>query len=139
MADISETTVFIATGMFLLPRLIDATIGAFRWSAQRNVETADKAKEKAEKEFDELVEDVGRLDRDVVQLTAAHNAHKDSVNTALGSIDGRLVALDNRVAAQGKAYEERIAEGFKRLEIELNRKLAQMANDVEKRGRRGRS
>jgi hypothetical protein len=133
MADISESTVFIAVGMFVLPRAIDAIIGAFKFSAKRNVENEDKAKEKAETEFHQLRDKVDKLDRDMVSLTASHASHKDLMNSALGSIDGRLIALDNRVASQGKAYEERIAEGFKRLEIELNRKLAQV---VTPRGRR---
>lgn len=129
MADISESTVFIAVGMFVLPRAIDAVIGAFKFSAKRNVDNEDKAREKAEHDFQQLRDKVDKLDRDVVSLTASHTMHKDSMNTALGSIDGRLSSLDNRIAGQGKAYEEKISEGFKRLEIELNRKLAQVVGD----------
>lgn len=132
MAELSDTTIFLAAGALLLPKLIDGAVGFARWSAHRNVESADKEKDKAEQEFDKLRELVSELGSDMIKVSAAHSAHKDMMTSALGGIDGRLVALDNRIAMQGKAYEERITEGFRKLEIELNRKLAQVLTDRRK-------
>lgn len=135
--DINETTVFLALGVYMLPKLIDMGLGFTKWSAKRNVEKADKEEEKKENELEKVKDDMQRLDREVLKLTSAHESHKEMVSTALGGIDGRLVQLDARVAEAGKINAERIDEGFKRLEIELNRRLAQLVSELTRRkGRR---
>lgn len=131
--EISETTAIVGAGVLLLPKLIEMGVTFVKWSVGRNVAAVDEEKKSAASAAGKLSERVDKLDRELLQLQAAHSSHKDAMNTAMGSIDGRLIALDNRVAAQGKAYEVRIDEGFRKLEIELNRKLAQVV--AERRGR----
>ena len=128
--EVSETAIYVLGGALALPQLVNMLASFFKGSVARNIETADKAQAKIEHE-------VEQLQRDMVRLQAEHMAHKDSTASALGSIDGRLIALDRRVAEQGKAYEEKIETGFKKLEIELNRKLAQVTSELSRgRGRK---
>lgn len=127
MADVSDTALYVAAGAFVVPKMADLLVGFFKGSVTRNIEAADRAQEKLE-------EKVERLGSEVQRLSSAHDSHQ----AALGSIDGRLLALDRRIAEQGKAYEEKIENGFKKLEVELNRRMAQMVGELETRGPRRR-
>jgi hypothetical protein len=130
LADVTDTAIYVAVGAYAVPKMADLALSFFKGSVTRNIEAADKAQEA-------VVADVKRLDRELLLLKGAHDAHKEAVNTALGSIDGRLLSLDKRIAEQGKSYEEKIETGFKKLEIEVNRKLAQVVAELD--GRRSRA
>lgn len=131
MADISDTALYVAAAAFIAPKAVDLLTSLFKGSVARNIEAADKAAAKTETKVESLEKQIDALDRTVLQLKSDVDNHKTAMTAALGSIDGRLIALDNRVAAQGRSYEEKIAEGFKRLEVELNRKLVQVVNAAD--------
>ncbi len=89
MAEISDTTLYIAAGAVLLPKLVEMAFGAVKWSAARNVKNADDAQEAVKEELKALSDRVDKNERAVDRLTASHDSHKESMNTAMGSIDGR--------------------------------------------------
>lgn len=120
--DLPESAVYGGLAVLALPKVIDL----LKWSLGRNLSHEDAAKASATAELKRLSDSLAVLDRAVASLQAAQDAHKTDHTRALGTIEGRLHQLDTRIAEQGKVYKEEIAEGFKRVEIELNRKLAQV-------------
>lgn len=132
MAEISDGAIYVVAGSLIVPKLVDLVMAMFKGSLARNIEAADKAQAKAQKDVEELGKKVEYLDRKLERLADNHTTQKDATNQFQGEVRGRLEALDARIAGQGKAYEEKISEGFKKVEIELNRKLAQMMADLER-------
>ena len=133
MADISSTELFVAAGIVIAPHVAGLVKDFFKGSVSRNVETADKAFEELKSDLREQDHRMHEVERRLERLDTSHDSHKSNMATALAQIDSRLQGLDHRIAEQGKAYEEKIVEGFKRIEIELNRKLAQVVSEPSRR------
>lgn len=136
MAEISDTAMYVAAAALVLPKIIDLGFTLFKGSLNRNIETADRAQAEAKKAVAELDEKFDALDRKLERFETTHTGEKAALNTSLGSIDGRLSALDNRITMQGKHYEDKIVEGFKKLEIDLNRKLTQVVSETQRETQR---
>jgi chromosome segregation ATPase len=137
-AGLSETAIYVVAGAYLVPKMADLVVGFFKGSVTRNINAADKAQEKATGDLEALKVKITEVVHSVERLEDRHTTHKDTMTSALGQIEGRLQALDTRIASQGAKYEEKIEDGFKKLEIELNRKLAQFVGEVSARPPRAR-
>jgi len=121
---VPEWTLWVALLLLAGPRLLDSLIKLFGWSAQRNVAHEDAAKTKLESRLTTVETKLNDVERSVERVQHAQQNQRESLDRGLGNIEGKINALDQRVAGQGKYYEEKLKEAMDRVSTDLNRKVA---------------
>src|ERR1051326_5722926 len=142
----TNPTTIIAALIVGVPLAVRLGADAVKWLMHRTVETEDKAKAALSDKVENLERDYNNLRREFDLLKQAHDTHRSSLVEQLGSIGGRISALDERIAKSGEHYQARLKESISELNVDLNRKLTallghelpDMVRDVLREERRQR-
>lgn len=114
MVENTELVLYIGGGLWAFKEFV---VPLVKGSFGRNLQQVDEHTKKV----DALLEEHSKSIADL-------KGEQKSLLVTLGSIDGKLSGLDNRIAKQGEFHDQKLGDALANLATEFNRKLASTLN-----------